>query len=151
MSMFMRGKFDKLIIPMIFVGVFCFFSYRPHFEIVPQMPKEFPDRSASNTRHEQAAEETLAQRYWKCVVTTIQWKYRFGETLPATPPAEFVIANSDGGDDAAARLRYWGKVHEVWYLSSTWQKQYKWSTAWITTWTDDIRAVGSWFYSRLPS
>jgi hypothetical protein len=150
MSLFMKRKSDKLIIVLIFGGVFCYFSYRPHFEIAPQMPNEFLDRSAAS-RRQHVAEERLAQGYWKCVVTTIQWKYRYGETLPASPPAEFVIANNEGGDDATARLRYWDKVHEVWYLSSTWQKQYKWSTAWITTWTDDIRAVGSWFYSRRPS
>jgi hypothetical protein len=134
------------------IGVFCFFSYRPNFQIVQQMPKEFLDVSASTTPRQRIAEEKLAHAYWNCVVGTIQWKYGYGYSLPATPPPEFAIANSEpGASDPAARLRYWGKVHEVWYLAGTWQKKYEWSTAWTTAWSDDIKAVGSWFYARMPT
>jgi hypothetical protein len=150
--MFMKRKTDKYLILVLALGVFCFFSYRPRFRIATQMPVEFLDASQVKTKAQRTAEEKVANAYWACVVNTIQWKYTYGNRLPPVSPPEFTINNGDlaTASDMAARARYWQKVQQVWDIPSIWTKQYEWDTGWTVAWTDDIKAVGSWFYARLP-
>ena len=150
--MFIRRRFDILIIVLILAGIFCFLSYRPRSRISAQMPVEFLDVSNSENRQQRIAEEKLAKAYWDCVVNTIQWEYTYGYRLPSSPPPEFTVTRGDvpAGSDLAARTRYWQKLQQVWNIPTTWQKQYEWDTAWTTTWTEDLKAVGSWFYAKLP-
>ena len=150
--MFLKRKSDKFVVVLLAGGLFCYLSYRPKFRISAQMPVEFLDTSHAMTKTQRAAEEKLATAYWACVVNSIQWKYTYGNRLPAVPPPEFSIT---GGDPVAAsngsgRERYWEKVQQVWNIPSIWTKQYEWDTGWTVAWTDDIKAVGNWFYARLP-
>jgi hypothetical protein len=150
--MFVKRKTDKYVILLLAAGVFCFFSYRPRFRISTQMPVEFLDASQVKTKAQHTAEEKLANAYWACVVNTIQWKYTYGNRLPPVAPPEFTITSGDPAtaDDVSARARYWQKVQQVWNIPNIWNKQYEWDTGWTVAWTDDAKAVGSWFYSRLP-
>jgi len=150
--MFVKSKTDKFVILLLAIGVFCFFSYRPRFRISTKMPVEFLDASQVKTKAQRTAEEKLANAYWACVVNTIQWKYTYGNRLPAVVPPEFAITSGDPATaaDVSARSRYWQKVQQVWNIPNIWNKQYEWDTGWTVAWTDDAKAVGSWFYARLP-
>ena len=150
--MFIKRKTDKFVIVLLAAGVFCFLSYRPRAHITAQMPVEFMDTSHLETKSARIAEERLASAYWSCVVNTIQWKYAYGHRLPPVPPPEFSIAGDvlETASDVSARTRYWQRLLQVWNLPTIWTKQYEWDTGWTTAWTDDIKSVGSWFYSRLP-
>jgi hypothetical protein len=150
--MFTKRKTDKYVILLLAGGLFCFFSYRPRFRIATQMPLEFLDTSQVKTKAQRTAEEKLANAYWACVVNSIQWKFTYGNRLPPVPPPEFAITGGDlaPASDISARARYWQKVQQVWNIPTIWNEQYEWNTGWTIAWTDDIKSVGSWFYSRLP-
>jgi hypothetical protein len=150
--MFIRRKTDKYVVLLLAAGIFCFLSYRPRFRITAQMPAEFLDTSHATTKSQRIAEERLASAYWGCVINTIQWKYSYGNRLPSGPPPEFNVSSGDlaSASDVSARERYWQKLQQVWNIPAIWTKQYEWDTGWTVAWTDDIKAVANWFYSRLP-
>ncbi len=64
------------------------------------------------------------------------WQYGYGHPLPADPPPDFTAmqASSMALEDAATRMRYWHRAQHVWYLPTTWQKNYEWNFNWTTDW-----------------
>ena len=89
-------------------------------------------------------EEKIARAYWECVVNQVQWKYAYGYRLPASPPAEFTI---NGVADSDSRARYWRRLQQVWYLPTSWKKDYEWDTSWATQW---FVTSAQWLYSHIP-
>src|SRR5207247_11272960 len=88
--LFIRQKFDKALVLLILVVGFCLLSYRPISRITPEMPKEFLDISSIGNTRQRIAEERLANAYWDCVVTNIQWEYHYGFSLPHAPPKDLL-------------------------------------------------------------
>ena len=150
--LFIRQKFDKVLVLLISAVGFCLLSYRPISSITPEMPKEFVDISSIGNRRQRLTEERVAKAYWDCVVNNIQWEYHYGSSLPQNPPQDFMPVRADVTTvDTATRTRYWRKLQEVWYLPTTWQKHYEWDTRWTTSWIDQVKYVGSWLYSRMSN
>jgi len=52
--------------------------------------------------------------------------------------------------DGETRARYWRKLQQVWYLPSTWKKEYVWDASWTTRWIDTLKDFTRWLQSRLP-
>src|SRR5205809_7127946 len=83
--LFIRQKFDKVLVLLISAVGFCLLSYRPISSITPEMPKEFVDISSIGNRRQRLTEERVAKAYWDCVVNNIQWEYHYGSSLPQNP------------------------------------------------------------------
>ncbi|PYV25724.1 MAG: hypothetical protein DMG27_08915 [Acidobacteria bacterium] len=82
------------------------------------------------------AEERLASAYWVSARNLVQWRYRFGDSLPSNPPPEFAIDQqtawqSDLQDTPANRLRYWRKFRQIWLTPKAWRKSHQWDTSWV--------------------
>jgi len=41
-------------------------------------------------------------------------------------------------------------LQQVWYLPSTWKKEYVWDASWTTRWIDTLKDFTRWLQSRLP-
>jgi hypothetical protein len=131
--LFKRQKVDWLLVTLILVGLFLFASYQPRLRLRPDMPAEFVDQSADASKN--GEERKIAQAYWDCLVDDVQWKYGFGHSLPVDPPAEFSLGVKDkNNEDSATRIRYWRRAEHLWYLRSSWKKEYEWSVDWTTDW-----------------
>ena len=118
-------------------------SIRSEFRLRAAMPVEFFDASRVPAER-RAAEEKIAQAYWKCAVTQIQWQYGYAHRLPDEPPAEFSVTTSEAGsaaNDSAMRARYWQKLREVWGVSAVWHEQYEWNTISLT---QSLQSAGQW-------
>lgn len=99
------------------------------------VPPQFLDGSPAARPSHRASEERVAQAYWNCAVTLIQWKHTYGTPLPENPPDDFRIDAKTYGADAAgeaSRLRYWNKLREAWLLPECWRQSREWSVAWLT-------------------
>jgi hypothetical protein len=135
--MFINRNFDKLAVVLLLIGVFVYASINPVHRLQTDMPKAFSDSPASWPAGKRAEDAKVAQAYWDCVISTIQWKYGFGNQLPQDPPPEFSVSEAQLGGvavDPVARARFWGKLKEVWYLSSTWKDGYEWDSSWVSRW-----------------
>jgi hypothetical protein len=135
--MFVNRNFDKLAVVLIFVGLFLYASITPVHRLRPEMPKVFGLSPSSWPAEKRAEEARVAQAYWNCVISTIQWKYGFASQLPADPPSEFRIDQAEVGPvagDPATRARFWWKLKEVWYLPGTWKNGYEWDSSWVSRW-----------------
>src|SRR5438552_7599206 len=93
--LFIRQKFDKVLVLLISAVGFCLLSYRPISSITPEMPKEFVDISSIGNRRQRLTEERVAKAYWDCVVNNIQWEYHYGSSLPQNPPQDFMPVRAD--------------------------------------------------------
>jgi hypothetical protein len=145
--MYITRRFVALVI--IAVAFFAYASYQPRFRLRAEMPEEFMDASSSAPAQKQATEARIARAYWRCMVTEVQWNYRYGRLLPPEPPPEFMVATQELGSVTAApatRARYWRKVRQVWYLPGAWSKDYVWDTAWVR---QSVQSVGTWLDARL--
>ena len=143
--MFIRRKFDKLLVVAVVAGLFLYASVRAEFRVRTEMPPEFVDRSNATPANDPGLEQETARAYWNCAVTEIQWKYGYGYQLPPAPPPEFTV-KLKGAADAATRGRYWHRLQQVWFLPSTWTKEYKWDFAWLR---NPLAAAGDWWQEQL--
>lgn len=138
--MFIKRKFDKVIVGLVLVGVFLYASIRQSFHIRPDMPKGFVNLTGPT--QDQAQEQRIAMAYWTCVVKQIQWKYGYGYHLPETAPSEFAIATDvPNPGTQAARDRYWHNVRDIWYDPGTWVTEYRWDFAWAK---NPVRSASDW-------
>ena len=116
-------------IPIIILFVLCvvgFGSFRYEDRLRDSEPREFFDASQFPA-NQRAAEEKLAQAYWACAVSQIQWKYGYAHRLPDDPPEEFAVTTDAAGaaaKDGAARLRYWRRLRLIWDASAIWERHY---------------------------
>ena len=150
--MFIKRKTDKFVIVLLAAGLFCFLSYRPRQRQVPaaDLPREqghalVPGRRSGELAGGEGGEVVRRQQPGRDVLAV---EGGVGAVVRDTA----VIAGDrlETASDVSARTRYWQRLAQVWNLPTIWTKQYEWDTGWTTAWTDDIKSVGSWFYSRLP-
>lgn len=133
--MLYNRKIDRLLILIVPAALFVYASSRPQVRLRAEMPPDFVDVQATADPARRATEEPLAQQYWDCALTSIQWKYTYGSPLPDTPPEEFRVNTTPtpGSEPASSsRLRYWHRLQQVWLLPSAWKTTREWSTDWLT-------------------
>jgi hypothetical protein len=141
-------RYDIMAIVVLVICVAAYASFRSQYRLRPAMPVEFFDASRVPAA-KRAAEEKIAEAYWKCAVTQIQWQYGYAHRLPEEPPEEFSVTAAEAGSaahDSAARARYWQKVRDVWVISSVWRKQYEWNTIVLR---QSLQSAGQWLESTM--
>jgi hypothetical protein len=144
---FTKQKYDKVLVPLLMIGLFLYASIQQKSVLGPEMPKEFVDAPSSGPAARQRVEEKIARAYWRCVVNDLQWKYGYGYTLPPDPPAEFVANTPEkGAENAETRARYWRQLRHVWYIPSVWHKRYEFDIGWVT---NPALSVKNWVQDRL--
>jgi len=143
--MFFRHSYDKLIYPIIALGLLSAVSFRPKYHLRGDMPSEFfPPTSNSTTAAKRSLEQKIAWAYWESAQMNIQWKYPHGQTLPTDPPSEFRVetkALGPSATDPATRQLYWRRLQQVWYAPGTWEKQYEWDMSWAS---DPLSSGADW-------
>jgi hypothetical protein len=133
--LFKRQKFDWALVTLLALGLFLYASYQPRFRLRAEMPADFIDEPLAQSS-QPGLEMKIARAYWRCLVNEIQWQYGYGHTLPANPPPDFTAVERPSlvPEDAASRVRYWGRAQRVWHLPTAWQKDYEWDFNWTTDW-----------------
>ncbi len=129
---FKGKKVDWVLVALIALGLFLYASYQPRFRLRTEMPADFMDEPLARSSQKPGPDTKIARAYWSCLVNNIQWQYGYGHTLPADPPPGFTVIERP--EDAASRVRYWGRAQRVWYLPTAWQKDYEWDFKWTTDW-----------------
>jgi hypothetical protein len=143
--MAVHRKYDIAAIVVVVLCILAYASFRPKFRLRPEMPVEFFDASRLAPAR-RVSEERIANAYWKCAVSEVQWKYGYAQRLPDDPPAEFSVKALDAVDNAAARVRYWKKLRELWGVTAIWQKQYEWNTISLR---DSLQSAGKWLEEQM--
>ncbi len=139
--MAVQRKYDIAAVIAIALAVAAYASFRQEYRLRPEMPIEFFDAS-SIPAQKRAQERAVANAYWRCAVTQIQWKYGYAHRLPEQPPSEFSIALPQGTPEVPwVRLHYWQKLRAAWGNSSAWKQQYEWN---IVSMGDSLRSAGDW-------
>jgi hypothetical protein len=146
--MAVHRRYDIMAIVALVIIVALYASIRSEFRLRSTMPVEFFDASRVPAE-KRAAETKIAEAYWKCAVTQIQWQYGYAHRLPDEPPAEFSVTAAAAGSaaqDSAVRARYWQKLRAVWGVSTVWHEQYEWNTISLT---ESMRSAGQWLESHM--
>jgi hypothetical protein len=146
--MAVQRRYDIIAIIALVILVAAYASIRSEFRLRSAMPAEFFDASRVPAE-KRAAAEKIANAYWKCAVTQIQWRYGYAHRLPDEPPAEFSITTAEAGsaaNDSVLRARYWQKLHEVWGVSAVWHEQYEWNTISLR---ESLQSAGQWLESHM--
>ena len=73
--MFIKRKFDKIVVVLVLAGIFIYVSIRPSFHLRTDMPAGFLSSPTAGSGHGRDQEAEVANAYWKCAVTQVQWKY----------------------------------------------------------------------------
>ena len=134
--LFKRQKFDWVLVALFALGLFLYASYQPRFRLRTEVPADFIDEPLARSSQKPGPDAKIARAYWNCLVNDIQWQYGYGHTLPVNPPPGFTAIERPNlaPEDAASRVRYWGRAQRVWHLPTTWQKAYEWDFHWTTDW-----------------
>ena len=125
-----------MIVALFALGLFLYVSYQPRFRLHPAMPPDFIDETLARPSQKSDLETKIAGAYWNRLANNIQWQYGYGHPLPADPPPDFTVTGASGmaADDTATRVRYWRRAQHIWYLPTSWQKDYEWNFDWTTDW-----------------
>jgi len=118
------------------VGLFIYLSTPIVLRFRIEPPEAFCESGPELSQERHEAEERLASAYWRSGRSLVQWRYRFGESLPSNPPPEFAIDPGTTGesnlqDTPANRLRYWSKFRRAWSSPDAWQRSQEWDTSWF--------------------
>jgi hypothetical protein len=118
------------------VCVFMYLSIPSVMRLRVEPPAAFSECSPGLRPEGCEAEGRLASAYWARTVGFVEWRYKFGASLPIDPPPEFALdaqTARDGGleDTPANRLRYWRRLRQVWTRPETWEKSYEWNMGWV--------------------
>lgn len=130
--MLYRRGIDRILIVIVPIAIFVYFSTQPQLRLRRDMPKGFAAMRPSQGPGERAQEERLAQAYWTCALDFIQWEYTYAASLPEAPPDDFKAQLSKPSIVSTSRQRYWRRLRRVWLLRSTWIESRQWSTDWLT-------------------
>jgi hypothetical protein len=146
------NRFLLIAVP---VALFVYASWRPVTRLSPQMPPTFVDISRQASAPERATEEHIAQAYWDCAVTVIQWEYTYGSSLPDNPPDEFQMYAGDSvnlGVHPDSRLRYWWRLQQAWYSPETWTTSREWTMRWLTDpFNHGVEGIRGYFRSLIKT
>ncbi len=119
-KIFLRSvRFVIVILLALAVVPIWYFLSDPVRQLRTEPPAEFTERSGLPADGDQLQ---LAREYWECA-RRIQWKYTYGEPLPAAPPPEFRTSEEDGATSRqAAKIRqiYWQRLQHVWLDPDSW-------------------------------
>jgi hypothetical protein len=97
------------------------------------MPKGFADAPKGASAADRAAEYRIANAYWECAVTFVQFEYSYGSMLPDAVPDDFRIDPTYGaGAGPEARLHYWEQFRRMWLKPEAWRRDRGWNTMWLT-------------------
>jgi hypothetical protein len=153
---FYNRTIDKLLILMVPVAWFMYFSWRPVYQLRAEMPSRFVDASTSTPAGERLREQHLARAYWDLARTALRPRYTYGMALPDDPPPDFAlderthateraaatnvsvsgnqqrVSRGSRPDSSESRFRYWRKLQQVWLQPDSWESRREWSTAWFT-------------------
>jgi hypothetical protein len=146
--MAVHRRYDIMAIVALVIIVALYASIRSEFRLRSAMPVEFFDASRVPA-DKRAAEEKIAEAYWKCAVTQIQWQYGYAHRLPDEPPAEFSVTAGVAGSaaqDSAVRARYWQRLRAVWGVTTVWHQQYEWNTISLT---QSLQSAGQWLETHM--
>jgi len=146
--MAVHRRFDVFVIVLGIAALFAWASIHSEFHLRPQMPAEFFN-PADVPPARRAAEQKVAQAYWKLAIDEIQWQYGYARTLPEQPPGDFFIRADEAGADALdpeLRARYWQRLRHVWNISTLWERHYEWSTVSITK---TLQITARWLQEHL--
>ena len=124
-------------------------STRVHTQLKPEMPQEFADAQASANSKQREKDRQVADAYWNCAVTVIQWKHTYGSPLPDAPPDEFRISTPGEENPKSAektRLQYWHRLQRVWLSRDSWERSGTWSTQWLTEPTMNFLAAAKDYF-----
>ncbi len=115
-------------------GLIIYKSVRTVMYLRDDPPPQFLNVSEKWTPQQREAEEHLARAYWARAVD-VSRLYPFGTPLPDEPPDGFSVDTkthpSAVDSAAAAKLRYWRNLKEVWYLPDAWKTSYEWHMDWF--------------------
>ena len=126
---------DRILVLLIPAALFVYASHRTVVRLRVGMPPEFVDAPASASPKQRAMEERIAQAYWNCTLSLVQWTHTYGSTLPEGPPEGFRIDDKAlglPGVGAASRMRYWRRLRQIWLSPEAWSSSQEWSTSWLT-------------------
>jgi hypothetical protein len=117
-------------------GLFIYFSTPSVMRLRTEPPADFCESGPDLSQESREAEERLASAYWASAANLVQWRYRYGESLPSNPPPEFAIdpqtaRESNLQDTPANRLRYWLKFRQIWLTPKAWRRSHQWDTSWV--------------------
>jgi hypothetical protein len=146
--MAVQRRYDIIAIVVFVILVGLYASIRSEFRLRSTMPVEFFDASRVPAE-KRTAEARIAEAYWKCAVTQIQWQYGYAHRLPDEPPAGFSVTAAEAGSaaqDSAVRARYWQKLRAVWSISTVWHQQYEWNTISLT---QSLQSAGQWLETHM--
>jgi hypothetical protein len=138
---------SRLILLAVPTVLFAYASSRPVARLRPEMPASFVDPRRHANARQRAQEKRVAQAYWDCAVTLMQWQYTYGSPLPNEPPDDFQVDTADAISWQAppdSRLRYWRRLQKLWNSTDAWTTWREWSMRWLTEpisqGIEDIRA-----------
>ena len=148
--MLYKRKLDRWLLIIVPALLIAYASSRPRLRLRVEMPEEFVDLSPSMSPKRQETEKQLAQQYWHCVLSEIQWRYPYGSDLPESPPAEFRIEKSAiaGSESALSRIRYWHQLQKVWVMPTAWTTSRSWSLDWLI---DPLEEAGDWLKDQFAN
>jgi len=115
-------------------GLIFYKSFRMVMHLRSDPPAKFLNVGEKWTPQQREAEERLARAYWNRAVD-VSRMFPYGSPLPDNPPDGFSVdtkAYPSGVDSAAAaKLRYWRNLKQVWYLPDAWKTSYEWHMDWF--------------------
>lgn len=127
-------RFYRFLFVVVPLGFFIYASTRPLNHLKAVVPPGFVDTQTQTGPAQRAAEEQVAQAYWNCALTYVQWQYSYGAALPVAPSDEFRLNGNTApvAEPDASRLRYWNRLRQAWLEPSSWVSSREWSTDWFT-------------------
>jgi hypothetical protein len=134
-NVFYQRAISRLLLLAVPTALFAYASSRPVTRLRPDMPARFVDTARHANAQQRAREERVAQAYWDCAVTLMQWQYTYGSPLPDKPPDDFQFDAADAVSwkpDPESRLRYWHNLQKLWNSPDTWTTWREWSMRWLT-------------------
>jgi hypothetical protein len=115
-------------------GLIIYKSFRMVMHLRDEPPPRFLNVGEKWTPQQRETEERLARAYWNRAVD-VSRMFPYGSPLPDKPPDGFSVDTktypSAVDSAAAAKLRYWRNLKEVWYLPDAWKTSYEWHMDWL--------------------
>jgi hypothetical protein len=134
-NVFYHRVMSRLVLLAVPTALFVYASSQPITRLRPDMPSNFVDPPRNASAQQRAREERVAQAYWDCAVTLMQWQYTYGSPLPNKPPDDFQVDTADAVSwqvPPESRLRYWRRLQTLWNSPDAWTTWREWSTRWLT-------------------
>jgi hypothetical protein len=154
-NVFYHRVISRLVLLAVPTALFAYASSRPVTRLRPDMPARFVDAPRHASAQQRAAEQGVAQAYWDCAVTLMQWQYTYGSQLPNKPPDDFQADTAEAVSwkaDPESRLRYWRRLRKLWNSPDAWTTWREWSMRWLTDpLSDGVEAIREYFRNLIQT